>query len=150
MVCFLHTGKTWLHSLEAVMLWIDVTGVHPITKQYWSEWGYTFSPLPPQTELRASYFFCHTDNKVHLWTTSALFALASPTASLKPALPLPWSPSEVTCEENCMVVWWSFFCGWGSCLVLYMTIVIVLGMTMFFSRCLRGAGSCPATCGANK
>ena len=45
----------------------DETGVYPITQEYSAECGYTVSvlPLTGQVELRASYFSCHTDNKVH-------------------------------------------------------------------------------------
>ena len=45
----------------------DGTGVYPITEQYAAECGYSVSVLPLRghVELRASYFSCHTDNKVH-------------------------------------------------------------------------------------
>ncbi|XP_060951796.1 zona pellucida protein AX 4 [Limanda limanda] len=45
---------------------VDETGVYPITQKYSAECGYTVSVLPRtgQVELRASYFSCHTDNKV--------------------------------------------------------------------------------------
>lgn len=44
----------------------DVTGVHPITKEYGPECGYTYELFSEFgiAELRASYFSCHTGNQV--------------------------------------------------------------------------------------
>lgn len=44
----------------------DRTGVFPITARNAAKCGYTVSVLPVQgiVELRASYFSCHTANKV--------------------------------------------------------------------------------------
>nr|XP_029522653.1 uncharacterized protein LOC115133518 isoform X3 [Oncorhynchus nerka] len=90
----------------------DADGVHPITKQYGSECGYMFSilPLPGHAELRASYFSCHTDNQddevftfsFNLITTAASGVETTYTVNATCFLPLPWSPREVSCEENYM------------------------------------------------
>lgn len=44
----------------------DETGVYPITEEYAATCGYSVSTIPQTgyVELRASYFSCHTDNKV--------------------------------------------------------------------------------------
>nr|XP_029522651.1 uncharacterized protein LOC115133518 isoform X1 [Oncorhynchus nerka] len=91
---------------------VDADGVHPITKQYGSECGYMFSilPLPGHAELRASYFSCHTDNQddevftfsFNLITTAASGVETTYTVNATCFLPLPWSPREVSCEENYM------------------------------------------------
>ncbi|KAL6118565.1 uncharacterized protein ACO6RY_03347 [Pungitius sinensis] len=92
---------------------VDGTGVRAITKQYAAQCGYTVRvlPLAGRVELRASYFSCDTDNqddkvftfKFNLVATRkgkeesfALNQTCSPS--------LPWSPREVTCEENYMEV----------------------------------------------
>ncbi|XP_056225235.1 uncharacterized protein LOC130164491 isoform X2 [Seriola aureovittata] len=92
---------------------VDATGVHPITEQYAAKCGYSVGVLPLRghVELRASVFSCHTDNKDdEVFTfnfnlianhegkevTYALNKTCSPS--------LPWSPREVTCEENYMEV----------------------------------------------
>ncbi|XP_064821000.1 uncharacterized protein LOC135539048, partial [Oncorhynchus masou masou] len=90
----------------------DADGVHPITKQYGSECGYMFSilPLPGHVELRASYFSCHTDNQddevftfsFNLITTAASGVETTYAVNATCFLPLPWSPREVSCEENYM------------------------------------------------
>ncbi|KAK9523137.1 hypothetical protein VZT92_019554 [Zoarces viviparus] len=89
------------------------TGVYAITRWYAAQCGYSVRLLPllGHVELRASYFSCHTDNKddeVFLfnfnltvmregWEDSyALTKTCSPS--------LPWSPREITCEENYMEV----------------------------------------------
>ncbi|XP_064871003.1 uncharacterized protein LOC115133518 isoform X2 [Oncorhynchus nerka] len=91
---------------------VDAVGVHPITKQYGSECGYMFSilPLPGHAELRASYFSCHTDNQddevftfsFNLITIDANGVEATYSVNATCSLPLPWSPREVSCEENYM------------------------------------------------
>ncbi|XP_020347077.1 uncharacterized protein LOC109897004 [Oncorhynchus kisutch] len=93
---------------------VDADGVHPITKQYGSECGYMFSilPLPGHAELRASYFSCHTDNQddevftfsFNLITIDANRVEATYSVTATCSLPLPWSPREVSCEENYMEV----------------------------------------------
>ncbi|CDQ95259.1 unnamed protein product [Oncorhynchus mykiss] len=93
---------------------VDADGVHPITKQYGSECGYMFSilPLPGHAELRASYFSCHTDNQddevftfsFNLITIDANGGDATYSVNATCSLPLPWSPREVSCEENYMEV----------------------------------------------
>ncbi|KAM7366286.1 hypothetical protein PAMP_015738 [Pampus punctatissimus] len=47
---------------------VDRTGVYPITMQYAAKCGYSVSVLSQlgRVELRASYFSCHTDNKVNV------------------------------------------------------------------------------------
>ncbi|XP_071316141.1 uncharacterized protein [Trachinotus anak] len=92
---------------------VEGTGLYPITEQYAAKCGYSVSvfPLWGHVELRASYFSCHTGNKddevftfnFNLITnheekevTFALNKTCSPS--------LPWSPREVTCEENYMEV----------------------------------------------
>lgn len=49
----------------------DETGVYTITEEYAATCGYSVSSIPQTgyVELRASYFSCHTDNKVctELW-----------------------------------------------------------------------------------
>nr|XP_040036087.1 zona pellucida protein AX 4 [Gasterosteus aculeatus aculeatus] len=89
------------------------TSVRAITKPYAAQCGYTVRVLPlvGHVELRSSYFSCHTDNqddkvftfKFNLVATRkgkeerfALNQTCSPS--------LPWSPREVTCEENYMEV----------------------------------------------
>uniref|UniRef100_A0A8C8IE05 ZP-domain containing protein Ig-like domain-containing protein n=1 Tax=Oncorhynchus tshawytscha TaxID=74940 RepID=A0A8C8IE05_ONCTS len=93
---------------------VDADGVHPITKQYGSECGYMFSilPLRGHAELRASYFSCHTDNQddevftfsFNLITIDANGVEATYSVTATCSLPLPWSPREVSCEENYMEV----------------------------------------------
>ncbi|XP_052315582.1 uncharacterized protein LOC118392015 isoform X5 [Oncorhynchus keta] len=93
---------------------VDADGVHPITKQYGSECGYMFSilPLPGHAELRASYFSCHTDNQddevftfsFNLITIDANGVEATYSVNATCSLSLPWSPREVSCEENYMEV----------------------------------------------
>ncbi|XP_029616042.1 uncharacterized protein LOC115198303 [Salmo trutta] len=92
---------------------VDADGVHPITKQYGSECGYMFSilPLPGHAELRASYFSCHTDNQddeVFTFSFNLITAASGVemtyTVTATCSLPLPWSPREVSCEENYMEV----------------------------------------------
>ncbi|XP_055793092.1 uncharacterized protein LOC129864834 isoform X2 [Salvelinus fontinalis] len=93
---------------------VDADGVHSITKQYGSECGYMFTilPLPGHAELRASYFSCHTDNQddevftfsFNLITTAASGVGNTYTVNATCSLPLPWSPREVSCEENYMEV----------------------------------------------
>ncbi|KAM9407644.1 uncharacterized protein ACWYII_027487 [Salvelinus alpinus] len=93
---------------------VDADGVHPITKQYGSECGYMFSilPLPGHAELRASYFSCHTNNQddevftfsFNLITTAASGVGNTYTVNATCSLSLPWSPREVSCEENYMEV----------------------------------------------
>nr|XP_046185576.1 uncharacterized protein LOC124014520 isoform X1 [Oncorhynchus gorbuscha] len=93
---------------------VDANGVHPITKQYGSECGYMFSilPLPGLAELRASYFSCHTDNQddevftfsFNLITTAASRVETTYSVNATCFLSLPWSPREVSCEENYMEV----------------------------------------------
>ncbi|KAK6323235.1 hypothetical protein J4Q44_G00055740 [Coregonus suidteri] len=93
---------------------VDADGVHPITKQYGSECGYMVSilPLPGHAELRASYFSCHTDNQddavftfsFNLITTDETGLETTYTVTATCSLPLPWSPREVSCEENYMEV----------------------------------------------
>ncbi|XP_070978126.1 uncharacterized protein [Oncorhynchus clarkii lewisi] len=93
---------------------VDADGVHPITKQYGSECGYMFSilPLPGHAELRASYFSCHTDNQddevftfsFNLITIDVNGVEATYSVNATCFLPLPWSPREVSCEENYMEV----------------------------------------------
>nr|XP_029522652.1 uncharacterized protein LOC115133518 isoform X2 [Oncorhynchus nerka] len=100
------------HSVRCSDLPRDADGVHPITKQYGSECGYMFSilPLPGHAELRASYFSCHTDNQddevftfsFNLITTAASGVETTYTVNATCFLPLPWSPREVSCEENYM------------------------------------------------
>uniref|UniRef100_A0A3B5AY31 Zona pellucida protein AX 4 n=1 Tax=Stegastes partitus TaxID=144197 RepID=A0A3B5AY31_9TELE len=80
---------------------VDRTGAYTITEQYAAECGYSVKALPVHVELRASYFSCHTDNKVcknshRKQVTHALNKTCS--------LSLPWSPREVTCEVNYMEV----------------------------------------------
>ncbi|XP_029616039.1 uncharacterized protein LOC115198301 isoform X2 [Salmo trutta] len=93
---------------------VDADGVHPITKQYGSECGYMFSilRLSGHAELRASYFSCHTDNQddevftfsFNLITIDAKGVETTYTVNANCSLPLPWSPREVSCEENYMEV----------------------------------------------
>ncbi|XP_020327068.2 uncharacterized protein LOC109879300 isoform X1 [Oncorhynchus kisutch] len=93
---------------------VDTDGVHPITKQYGSECGYMFSILllRGHAELRASYFSCHTDNQddevftfsFNLITTAASGVETTYIVNATCFLPLPWSPREVSCEENYMEV----------------------------------------------
>ncbi|XP_014062279.2 uncharacterized protein [Salmo salar] len=92
---------------------VDADGVHPITKQYGSECGYMFSilPLSGHAELRASYFSCHTDNQddevftfIFNLITAASGVETTYTVTATCSLPLPWSPREVSCEENYMEV----------------------------------------------
>uniref|UniRef100_A0A3Q3C8B9 Zona pellucida protein AX 4 n=1 Tax=Haplochromis burtoni TaxID=8153 RepID=A0A3Q3C8B9_HAPBU len=83
---------------------VDGTGVHAITEQYAAKCGYTVSALPllGHVELRASYFSCHTDNKVcasSQISRNVLYAL-NKTCTLS----LQWSHREVTCEMNYMEV----------------------------------------------
>ncbi len=63
----------WKHNFTGVdTCWVtvicvlDETGVYPITEQYAAECGYsiTVCPVRNQMELRASYFSCHTHDKV--------------------------------------------------------------------------------------
>ncbi|XP_031697308.1 uncharacterized protein LOC116379493 [Anarrhichthys ocellatus] len=92
---------------------VDGTGVYAITRWYAAQCGYSVRLLPllGQVELRASYFSCHTGNKddeVFLFNFNltvtregredsyALNKTCSPS--------LPWSPREITCEENYMEV----------------------------------------------
>ncbi|XP_059210796.1 uncharacterized protein LOC131989561 [Centropristis striata] len=92
---------------------VDGTGVYVITTPYAAQCGYSVSvlPLAGHVELRASYFSCHTDNKDDEVFTfnfnlivphegkEAIYALNKTCA-----LSLPWSPREVTCEDNYMEV----------------------------------------------
>nr|XP_046184366.1 uncharacterized protein LOC124013855 [Oncorhynchus gorbuscha] len=76
--------------------------------------GYMFSilPLPGHAELRASYFSCHTDNQddevftfsFNLITIDANGVEATYSVNATCSLPIPWSPREVSCEENYMEV----------------------------------------------
>ncbi|KAK9526623.1 hypothetical protein VZT92_015308 [Zoarces viviparus] len=92
---------------------VDGTGVYAVTRWYAAQCGYSVRLLPllGHVELRASYFSCHTDNKddeVFLFNFNlavtregredryALNKTCSPS--------LPWSPREITCEENYMEV----------------------------------------------
>ncbi|KAJ8008341.1 hypothetical protein DPEC_G00103820 [Dallia pectoralis] len=93
---------------------VDADGVYPITELYGAECGYMFSvlPVPGHAELRASYFSCHTDNQGDD-AFSFIFNLIAAdedgeevTYRLNETcyLPLPWSPREISCEENYMEV----------------------------------------------
>jgi len=48
------------------LCFLDATGVYPVTDLYGVQCGYTYSVDPQlgRVVLRASYFSCHTDNKV--------------------------------------------------------------------------------------
>ncbi|XP_022616452.1 uncharacterized protein LOC111233007 [Seriola dumerili] len=92
---------------------VDATGVYPITEQYAAKCGYSVGVLPLRghVELRASVFSCHTDNKDDEVFTFNFNLIANHEgkevayALNKTCSPsLPWSPREVTCEENYMEV----------------------------------------------
>ncbi|XP_056225237.1 uncharacterized protein LOC130164493 [Seriola aureovittata] len=92
---------------------VDGTGVYLITEQYAAQCGYSVSVLPLQDQvvLRASYFSCHTDNTDDEVFTFKFNLIANHEgkevtyAMNKTCSPsLPWSPREVTCEENYMEV----------------------------------------------
>ncbi|KAL1271680.1 hypothetical protein QQF64_030696 [Cirrhinus molitorella] len=92
---------------------VDATGAYPITESYGPQCGYTYSvqSLLSRAVLRASYFSCHTDNqndevftfmfRVFIMDQSGKesFFNVSKTCSVP-----PFSPREVTCEENYMEV----------------------------------------------
>ncbi|XP_030609903.1 uncharacterized protein LOC115797461 isoform X2 [Archocentrus centrarchus] len=91
---------------------VDATGVYAITEQYAAKCGYAVSVLPflGHTELRASYFSCHTDNKDDVFFFNfnliatykgkkAIYGLNKTCTSS-----LQWSHREVTCETNYMEV----------------------------------------------
>ncbi|XP_073692754.1 zona pellucida protein AX 4 [Garra rufa] len=92
---------------------VDATGAYPITESYGPQCGYAYSvqPLLGRAVLRASYFSCHTDNQndevftfmfgVFIMDQSGKesFFNVSKTCSMP-----PFSPREVTCEENYMEV----------------------------------------------
>ncbi|XP_064877212.1 uncharacterized protein LOC135572711 [Oncorhynchus nerka] len=73
---------------------------------------FSILPLPGHAELRASYFSCHTDNQddevftfsFNLITIDANGVEATYSVNATCSLPLPWSPREVSCEENYMEV----------------------------------------------
>ncbi|XP_070711320.1 uncharacterized protein [Pempheris klunzingeri] len=92
---------------------VDETGVYPITELYAATCGYRVSvfPLLGREELRASYFSCQTDNQDDKVFTFNFNLIATHEgqeviyALNKTCSPsLPWSPREVTCEENYMEV----------------------------------------------
>ncbi|XP_051512641.1 uncharacterized protein LOC127416983 [Myxocyprinus asiaticus] len=90
---------------------IDVRGVHPVTQAYGAQCGYTYSvqSLLGSIILRASYFSCYTENqndevftfKFRMTLTNEhgieSFVNVTKTCSVP-----PFSPREVTCEENYM------------------------------------------------
>ncbi|XP_050969724.1 zona pellucida protein AX 4 isoform X2 [Labeo rohita] len=92
---------------------VDARGAYPVTESYGAQCGYTYSvqPLLGRVVLRASYFSCHTDNQndevftfmfgVFIMDQSGTesFFNVSQTCSVP-----PFSPREVTCEENYMEV----------------------------------------------
>lgn len=55
-----------MHVIYGLNLLPDERGVYPITKTYAAQHGYSVNILPAWglVELRASYFSCHTYNKV--------------------------------------------------------------------------------------
>ncbi|XP_070711321.1 uncharacterized protein [Pempheris klunzingeri] len=92
---------------------VDETGVYTITELYAATCGYRVDvfPLLGRVELRASYFSCHTNNKDDKVFTFNFNLIATHEgqevtyALNKTCSPsLPWSPREVTCEENYMEV----------------------------------------------
>ncbi|XP_068444416.1 zona pellucida protein AX 4 [Clinocottus analis] len=91
----------------------DGTGVYAITKRYAAQCGYSVRLLPLQSrlELRASYFSCHTDNKDDEVFTFNFNVIVTRDGkkdyyplNRTCLLSLPWSPREITCEENYMEV----------------------------------------------
>ncbi|KAK7171029.1 hypothetical protein R3I94_001054 [Phoxinus phoxinus] len=92
---------------------VDATGVYPVIDLYGARCGYTYSvnPLLGRAILRASYFSCHTDNQndevfsfmfgviITDERGGELFFNVSKTCSVS-----PFSPREITCEENYMEV----------------------------------------------
>ncbi|TNN67942.1 Zona pellucida sperm-binding protein 4 [Liparis tanakae] len=107
----------------------DWTGVYAITEQYAAQCGYSVSLLPLQghLELRASYFSCHADNEVpaeRMYNDDAVFTfnfnliatrdgkVVSYALKKTCSPPLPWSPREITCEENYMEVHSSTTSDW--------------------------------------
>ncbi|KAL0970268.1 hypothetical protein UPYG_G00239690, partial [Umbra pygmaea] len=93
---------------------VDADGVYPITELYGSACGYMFSVLPllGHAELRASYFSCHADNQgdeVFLFSFNFITSDEhgeEMTYAINETcvVSLPWSPREVSCEENYMEV----------------------------------------------
>uniref|UniRef100_A0A4W5KCY2 Zona pellucida sperm-binding protein 2 second Ig-like domain-containing protein n=1 Tax=Hucho hucho TaxID=62062 RepID=A0A4W5KCY2_9TELE len=73
---------------------------------------FSILPLPGHAELRASYFSCHTDNQddevftfsFNLITIDANGMETTYHVNATCSLSLPWSPREVSCEENYMEV----------------------------------------------
>ncbi|XP_045577673.1 uncharacterized protein [Salmo salar] len=72
---------------------------------------FSILPLSGHAELRASYFSCHTDNQddeVFTFSFNLITAASGVettyTVTATCSLPLPWSPREVSCEENYMEV----------------------------------------------
>lgn len=90
---------------------VDETGAHRITEKYAAKCGYTIrAHLKNNVQLRASYFSCHTDNKVDEvgfdFNLIATHKGKDVTHALHRTctLSLPWSLREVTCEVNYMEV----------------------------------------------
>ncbi|XP_068569968.1 zona pellucida protein AX 4 [Cebidichthys violaceus] len=92
---------------------VDGTGVYAITRQYSAQCGYCVRLLPllGRVELRASYFSCHAENEndevfsFNFTLTVTREGRENTYVLNKTCSPsLPWSPREITCEENYMEV----------------------------------------------
>ncbi|TRY94235.1 hypothetical protein DNTS_028579, partial [Danionella cerebrum] len=92
---------------------IDSTGAYPVTKKCGAQCGYNYftQPLLGRVVLRASYFSCHTENQndeIFTFNFGVLLKDQNGEESYfnisETCIVPPFSPREVTCEENYMEV----------------------------------------------